>query len=298
MSVKSLKPKTRNRYDHVVPRSYLSGFIHPSRAATPKKLWVFDVRESRWMERSPKEIGGEVGFYDYSFGSKPDQTADEVFASLERQFPLVRATILETGFAAWRQHLDFLLEYFQMLRARSFLFRKELTAQAERSKFFELTEFVRKERNPNDPAGSGFDVWKTTEVAFADPREKQRLLKNKAITDMRGEIEKGSDWFQSFHWALRYTNDPNDSVITSDNCLVVTGDVADRESSLTHPGTLVFLALSWQACLIGSPQQFNMETDAFHPADLIQMRSIFAANAERFIISPCKLDFGPANSPS
>jgi len=271
----------------------LSGFIHPLRASEQKKLWVFDVREKTWIERSPKEIGGEVGFYDYSFGSKPDQTADQAFTSLEKEFPLVRTRILESGFAAWRQHLDFLLEYFQMLRARSFLFRKELVAQADSSEFFELTESVRKEVDWKNPGGAGFDVWKIAEVAFPDPREKQVLLKNKAITDMREEVRKGVDWFQNFHWALRYTRDPDNPVITSDNCLVMTGEPTNRESALTHPETLIFLPLSWQACLIGSPLQFNAETDTFHPSDLIRTRRIFAANAEKFIVSPCRLSLTP-----
>jgi hypothetical protein len=66
------------------------------------------------------------GFYDYSPGSTPDQTADQAFKEFEDKFPNVRRELVAGNFSGWRSHLEFLLRYAQMLRARSELFRHQV----------------------------------------------------------------------------------------------------------------------------------------------------------------------------
>src|SRR5579864_4094434 len=128
----------RNRLDHILPQGYLDGFTSP----TNGKLSVFDRQEQRWFESRPKKVGAEKGFYDYSPGSAPDQTADEAFAKLEEQFPNVRRELVSDGFSTWTTRLSLLLEFAQMLRARSRLFREHALAAAQKSGLFRVTGVV------------------------------------------------------------------------------------------------------------------------------------------------------------
>jgi hypothetical protein len=79
--------KKRNRLDHHLPQRYLEGFIGPPRYG---QLSVFDRHEKRWFESGTAGVGPIKGFYDYTEGSEPDQTADEAFKKLEMAFPTVR----------------------------------------------------------------------------------------------------------------------------------------------------------------------------------------------------------------
>jgi Protein of unknown function (DUF4238) len=116
----------RNRRDHYIPRSYLRGFIDPQRESLPRPLWHFDVPGRVWSERSPREIGYRYGFYDYMTEQVGTETADTSFAALENLYPQIRAALLEDNFDNWREYLDFLLCYAQMMRARSLLFFENL----------------------------------------------------------------------------------------------------------------------------------------------------------------------------
>jgi hypothetical protein len=71
--------------DHILPRSYLDGFVN---APVDGTLSVFDLRQRRWFESGTRNVGAARGFYGYAPGSAPDQTADEAFASSKRGFPM------------------------------------------------------------------------------------------------------------------------------------------------------------------------------------------------------------------
>jgi hypothetical protein len=111
--------KNRNRLDHYVPQGYLEGFIDPSGNG---QLSVFDKQRGAWFESGTPGVGAIRGFYDYSEGSDPHQTADDAFGELETTFPKLRRELVGGGFADWNKRLDMLLRFAQMLRARSLLF--------------------------------------------------------------------------------------------------------------------------------------------------------------------------------
>ncbi len=280
----------RNRKDHFVPQAYLRGFIDPARKNMPKPLWVFDVEAQAWYEKSPSEIAYVRGFYDYQRDSTPDETADETFAELERSFPQIRDDILARGFSAWPNHKEFLLKFGQMMRARSPLFREHSIEQTRKSRILTLTERIKIEPDP-DKAGLYRQTWKVEAFTPKDEKEKNRLFKNKAITDMRSEIKKGADCFDNYDWCLQYTTDPTDPVIAADNCIVVDGKAPNLDAALTDPETLIFFPISWQMCLIGSPLTFDCETAEFHTEDLKRLRAIFKETAALFIVSPTQLSW-------
>jgi hypothetical protein len=246
----------RNRLDHVLPQGYLEGFTSPSQEG---QVWVFDRQEQRWFDTGTRGIGAIRGFYDYPPGSQPDQTADQAFTQLEAQFPAVRRELVENGFSNWRAHLDFLLRFAQMLRARSELFRYEHVAHTRRVTMLDETR-----------------------------------LQNKAITDMRTEIGRGATWLSEFYWCLRLTASPTDPVITADNPVVVDGIVPTLEQALRDAHTVVSFPICWQACLVGRKAEFDKQSDAFHPGELNRLRSIYLQEASRFVFSPSQIAFSGA----
>lgn len=261
--------KTRNRKDHILPQGYLRGFISPARKGLPKPLWVFDVKNRVWSERSTKQVAWGEGFYDYSSEGKPDATADKAFEELENRFPTVRSQILAEGFSSWKKHMDFLLQFGQMLRARSPLFRKQHNA------------------------------WAGNAVAKLSPQDPQRaneLSKNWAITDMRTEIKKGAARLSNFDWVMRFTTDPKDPVITSDSPVIAEGEAPDLRSALDNdPQTLIYLPLCWQMCMIGHRRQDIAETSEF-PADGLQhFRALCAKYADQLLVSPTRQRIVDAN---
>src|SRR5437667_10239442 len=101
----------RGRLDHRLPQSFLDGFLDQD--AT--QLWIYDCERKRWFQAIPGQVAAERGFYDYSLGSVPDQTADDAFQELESKFPVVRTELITAKFAGWQTHREFLLTYAQML---------------------------------------------------------------------------------------------------------------------------------------------------------------------------------------
>lgn len=91
-----------------------------------RPLWRFDVPRNRWSPCSPKEVGHRKGFYDYVGVGKllEDETADGAFVELENKCPLACRKMASCGFARWDEHLELLLSFVQMMRARSLLFRE------------------------------------------------------------------------------------------------------------------------------------------------------------------------------
>jgi Protein of unknown function (DUF4238) len=129
----------RGRLDHLLPQGYLEGFTNPS---TPGRLSVFSIERQRWFESTPRKVAAINGFYDYSPDSAPDQTADQAFKEFEDRFPNVRRELVASGFSGWQSHLDFLLRYAQMLRARSELFREQTVTNARQQRIVRVKEVL------------------------------------------------------------------------------------------------------------------------------------------------------------
>jgi hypothetical protein len=275
----------RNRLDHILPRSYLDGFADPLKQG---QLSVFDLRGRRWFEASTAKVGAERGYYDYSPGSMPDQTADEAFSGLESKFPVVRKELIANRFAAWGTQREFLLEYAQMLRVRSRLFRAQATSRAHQSIVAVVEEVVREE----DPArpGSFRTGLKIRPYVPEDEAQHDRRLRNLTITQMRMEMAKGGGLFSNLHWCLRITEDSKHPVITADQPVIVLGSApALDEGVLRDPGTWVVFPVCREACLIGNALEINADIERFQPSALTWLQRHYFKGNSGFVYSPSRI---------
>ncbi len=270
----------RNRIDHLLPQGYLEGFTDPD---APGTLSVFDIKKRRWFESGPPAVGASRGYFDYfdyfdySLESRPDQTADESFRRFEEDFPNVRRQMVAAGFTGWEQHLDFLLGYAQMLRARTQMFREQ------ELKSFKGLELLRLK-------GPAAGEQSTFEYEPVPAEHRQELYRNMAITKVREQIANGPSWFGNFRWFLRYSDALLSPVVTCDNPIIVSGPVHDAKSCVNHENALIFFPLCWQACLIGSHVSCDPPTDIFDQRTLARIRSRYLTASCRFAYSPRRLD--------
>jgi hypothetical protein len=272
-------PPPANRRDHYIPQGYLRGFIDPARERLPQPLWYFDKMTGVWSNRSPREVGYRYGFYDYTVAEIGAETADMAFAELERTFPKVRKELMRKKFKNWKDHLDFLLRYAQMMRARSLLF------------------FENQQRD-----GRNLRAWTVEEVSADRMSVRVRsmtpeplpesFIKNWTITSMRGEIAKGAAWLTDFNWALRTCDSPSLPFVVSELPFLATGPRADVMEALRDSETLLFFPLCWQACLIGSRQYFHVENDRLGTQDMRKFANMYRDSANLFLISSRRLNFG------
>jgi len=281
----------RNRRDHYIPQGYLRGFIGPCNELAQKPLWVFDIPHQAWSQKSTKEFAYKYGLYDYSEESPSDTIAVDVsFAGLEQHFPQVRNEISSDGFENWTTHKDFLLRFMDMMRLRSLLALDQMRRVANATRMFEIEKVL--EPSPDSSnSDRKFDTVKYKEKTFKDESEKQRLLKNLTLTEMRRALERPAPWLSSLSWALRYTTDSNQPFVCSEHPLLVIGKETDVSSALSSPDTLIFFPVSWRACLVGCLAQFEKETCEFHPEEGNRVRAIYRENATLFVASPCKTAF-------
>jgi hypothetical protein len=180
----------RTRLDHLLPQGYLEGFTSPS---TPGQLSVFDRQNQRWFESGTAGVAAIRSFYDYPEGTEPDQNADDAFANLETRFPAVRRDLVANGFSDWREHLEILLAFAQMLRVRSELFRDQNVANARQKPLMRIKEILPAEPSNTEP-GAFVTPIRVEQYRPGSEKEHELLLRNKAITDMRAEIAKGPTW--------------------------------------------------------------------------------------------------------
>jgi hypothetical protein len=266
-----------NRRDHYLPQSYLRGFIDPSRMKQKQPLWHFDIPNGTWSERSPREVGYRLGFYDSATSEIGLETADATFTELENTFPKVRRELISGKFENWKEHLDVLLRYAQMMRARSLLFFDQKRVE-----------------------GQGLRAWTVEEVSADRKSIKVKsmtpeslppaFVRNWTINQMRAEIQKGAAWLNDFNWALRYCDSPVAPFVVSELPLVLYGPQSKPEDAIRDPESLLFFPLCWQACLIGSRQYFDIETGKFGEEDMRVARRMYRQSAELFILSPTQLD--------
>lgn len=103
--------------------------------------------------------------------------------------------------------------------------------------------------------------------------------------------QRSSDSFKAIRgtWP-RYTDSPNDPVITAESPFVSIGTSADVGTALTDPETLLYFPIYWQAFLFGSIRRFDIETDRFHPATLQHVRHAYRENGRKFLVAPQTLD--------
>lgn len=117
------------------------------------------------------------------------------------------------------------------------------------------------------------------------------FIRNWTITGMREEIKKGAAWLNDFNWALRCSESPAEPFVISEIPFMAYGHRLDLADALRDPDTLLFFPLCWQACLIGSRQFFEKETDRFGDGDMRRARRMYRESAKLFLLSPRQLDF-------
>jgi hypothetical protein len=185
--------------------------------------------------------------------------------------------MLQRNFKGWvKQHKAFLLGYMNMMRARSPLFIEQQTAQNRALRGATVTA-----------VGPGNQITVDSLELRALP---ERVVRNGVISQMRQEIDKGSEWMWNYNWCLRYTKDPANPFVTGMQPLVLEGPAPNTAEAITHPETTVWFPLCWQACLIGSPVRFDEGTDEADPTVLAHVREIFKRPATDYVISPSKID--------
>jgi len=278
VSISGQAEPLRGRLDHLLPQGYLNGFTDPS---APGQLSVYDIRKQRWFESGTARVAAIRGFYDYSLGSDPDKTADEACREYEEKCPTIVCELLGNRFSTWQEHLDVLLGYAQMLRAGTELFREQELAQARQAHDDRVKEVFQDPKT----AQTAMRYESLTETGA----ELETLLRNMSITKMRGGIDKGAAFFSKMYWCLRVTRDRSDPVITGDNPVIVEGQAPTLAAALDDPRTLVFFPVCWQACLVGSPGSFKVDTDSFHACDLRRLRSRYLRTDGRFAYSPTRV---------
>jgi hypothetical protein len=267
-----------NRRDHYIPQGYLRGFIEPARTKLPQPLWHFDIINHIWSERSPREVGYRHGFYDYTVSEMGVDTADMAFAELERTFPTIRSDLVKCNFSSWKDHLDFILRYVQMMRARSLLFFESQQTDGKNLRAL-VVEEVSADR-------------KSVRVRSMTPESvPPAFIKNWTITNMRTEIQKGAAWLSDFKWALRFCDSPALPFVASEQPFMAHGSRSNVADALQDAETLLFFPLCWQACLIGSRQFFDIDTGKFGEEDMRKCGRMYRESAKLFIISPTRLDF-------
>lgn len=116
-------------------------------------------------------------------------------------------------------------------------------------------------------------------------------IKNWTITNMCDEIRKGAAWLSEVNWCLRYSDSPATPFIISELPLLAYGPQSEVGPGLRDPDTLLFFPLCWRACLIGSRQFFEKETDRFDVEDLRRAQRMYKESAKLFLLSPGQLEF-------
>ena len=172
--------------------------------AGPKAIVVFLSLSATMEEPQSKEIAFGKGYYDYANGTDYSVVThpDSIFARLEREFPIRRNEMMATQFASWEQHKDFLLEFMQMMRARSPLAMQQQEAAARQMRGATITSVA--------PDGRSITV---------DSLELRPLpengVRNFTISRMLDDVGSGISWMGNMDWCLRYTLDESEPFCTT-----------------------------------------------------------------------------------
>lgn len=180
------------------------------------------------------------------------------------------------AFRNWTKHLDFLLRYMDMLRARSPLYfdQKEAAWKATPTWIVEKV-----------------DGNKVTLKSMEGSPPPDAFIKNRTVFQMREEIQKSGAWLRDLNWALRYTESVAEPFVISEAPFALEMQPGVSEAgALQHPDTLLYFPVCWQVCLFGSRQRFDLGTDKLGSHDLEVARRKYRLFAQEFLISPTKLD--------
>lgn len=225
---------------------------------------------------SPAEIAHGKGFYDYAHGTEysVENHPDSTFARLEREFPMRREEMIAGRFENWEGHKDFLLEFMQMIRARSPLAMKQQEVEVRTT---EVATVLR------------VDHQAKTMTVGPVRRPAEHEVRNLTIAKMLEQVRAGASWMSDFDWCLQFTEDEKDPFGTTDQALFVTGSLKDQLVTmelLSHPATLLIFPLCWRACLFGGKGRFDKSYDRADARDLKKLRDDQKQNAGRFVIAP------------
>lgn len=278
MSKQNRRTAGRGRKDHWLPQGYLRGFITPSRSQEQKPLSCFYRHQQKWKDVSPREIAFGRGYYDYADGTDYSVVShpDSIFARLEREFPIRRSELLANEFSTWEQHKEFLLDFMQMMRARSPLAMQQQEAAARQLRGATVTSVAP-------------DRLSLTVDSLELKPLPEHAVRNFTISRMLEDVSTGASWMGKMDWCLRYTLDENDPFCTTDQALVVMGTIPDQPVDnhlLEHPETIVIFPLCWQACLFGSSRKFDKSCDVADPQQLASLRADQKRLGQRFVIAP------------
>jgi hypothetical protein len=276
---KQLRREEQDRRDHILPQGYLDLFTDPS---DPGRLYGFHCQKRKWFPTGTRAVAAKCGFYDYAPGGTPDETADAAFKELEDNYPARVQQLVATGFTGWKRELTLLLHFAQMLRARSELFREETVVHGRSALKARVEKVVYRLGAENfDKLQTGIKYQPFDE----NSSERDILLRNQSITDMRAEVKKGPDWLLRFDWHLLLTDDPEDPFITGDNALNLIGQEQDRhEAAMKAANSTMIFPVCWQACLIGTVSGQNGANAQFDSPKKI--RRLYLNADSRFAYSP------------
>jgi hypothetical protein len=170
----------------------------------------------------------------------------------------LRSCTRENNLAAWTDHLDFLLRFAQMMRARSLLFFEQQHEMWKNTPTWKVKEVL--------PDGKSLKLESMTPSPPPDD-----FIRNRTIIEMQAEIKKGEAWANDYHWALQYTDTPDEPFIISESPFVSTTD---------HPPRLLLLPISWRACLYGTLEDYGSEARRVDIENLRQIQSMYRRGAK------------------
>lgn len=265
----------RGRQDHIVPRGYLRGFIHPERNQKDGPLEVFDLEKRAWADpRTPDELCKETGFYDYS--EKAEVTADDAFEELENGLHDVRKKLRDSRFVGWTKHRDFLLRFGKMLAVRSKLFRERVIAnQVQQPALRNL-------------GANGTEVRVET---FDLRNEPESHLKNFSITKMREEIDKGAEEWARWNWSLRVAPNVECPLVTADHPAPASVAYPNDPERARREGLFaIMIPFGWDFAIIGGPSFGDPEGPLdLSVEDVDRLRRLMCDPDVKVLISPHQL---------
>jgi hypothetical protein len=206
-----------------------------------------------------------------STGSRPCQcleqeTADQALSVCENQLPRIRERIRADGYESWALDRQILVSFVAMMAARSPLFRTQSVSMVESSLVQE----------PNSEAHA----------------------RNFSITLMRSEMKRRATEWDRFDWALGYTENPEDPLVTGDQPVGMRGAARDQRTAWQRNDFWLWCPIAWDMCMIASSLPLiGPPTTALSPEYLAEIRTLTAKQATRFVASPCVLA-DILNSPS
>lgn len=195
-------------------------------------------------------VGQERGFYDYASQSPELIPADQMFKEQESTFPPLREKLIQTSFRNWKEHLQELLAFANMIRARSRTFLEERVQVHSGRYFWRIKSVV---------SPTQF----TLESMTPEP-VKLEWVRNRSLMEMGEEIETGPvSLLRDFCWCLRIATSASDPLVISEHAFVAVGPMPLKKDVQLHEDTFLYFPLCWRACLIGSRFPFRVETDYF-----------------------------------